>query len=108
MLLSLSLENREDSVDVLLFSICKLREALPGFYSSVFIHRFSEHFAASVCIRGGARQDVFKLQFTEVLLFARLHVRHFTYARLVSCRRLLETGGIIISFRTKKPRFRVG
>lgn len=28
------------------------------------------------------RQDVFKLLFTEVLLFARRHIEHFTYASL--------------------------
>lgn len=32
MLLSLSLENREDNVGVLLLSICELREALPVFF----------------------------------------------------------------------------
>lgn len=57
MLLSLSLENREDNVGVLLLGICELREALPVF----FFHCFSGHFAASVCICVGMRQDVFKL-----------------------------------------------
>lgn len=36
MLLSLSLENREDNVGVLLLSICELREALPVFFFIVF------------------------------------------------------------------------
>lgn len=64
---------------VLLLSICELREALPVFF---FFHCFSGHFAASVCICVGMRQDVFKLLFTEVLLFARHHIEHFTHASL--------------------------
>lgn len=67
MLLSLSLVGEARTMWV----SCSLAFASCVRPCSFFFHCFSGHFATSVCICVGMRQDVFKLLFTEVLLFAR-------------------------------------